>query len=99
MLLESDSLPPEKGFITPTGVITPTLRTTAPEDAGEPQGSHRAPVFVRQHQAGAGFESRLGHNNDDNDDRESVAALAPPDNAYSQLMKFVYDRFPHSLSA
>ena len=29
LLLESDSLPPEKGFITPTGVITPTLRTTA----------------------------------------------------------------------
>ena len=28
LLLESDSLPPEKGFITPTGVITPTLRTT-----------------------------------------------------------------------
>ena len=29
LLLESDSLPPVKGFITPTGVITPTLRTTA----------------------------------------------------------------------
>ena len=28
LLLESDSLPPEKGFIIPTGVITPTLRTT-----------------------------------------------------------------------
>ena len=45
-----------------------------PEDAGEPQGSHRAPVFVRQHQAGAGFESRLKHVDDDDEDRESVAA-------------------------
>ena len=70
-----------------------------PEDAREPQGSQRASVFVRQHQAGAGFESQLEHDDDDDDDKESVADVAPPDKAYNRLMNFVYDRFPHSRPA
>ena len=69
-----------------------------PEDAGEPQGSQRAPVFVRQNQSGAGFESQYEDDDDDND-RESVAECAPPDKAYARLMNYVYDCFPHSRPA
>ena len=65
-----------------------------PGDTGEPQGSQQAPVFARQHQAGAGFDSQVEDNDDD--DRESVADIAPPDKAYSSLMHYIYDRFPHS---
>ena len=44
LLLESDSLPPEKGFVTPTGVITPTLRTTALGDSPTITFTTAAPV-------------------------------------------------------
>ena len=73
---------------------TPETVRHPPGDTGEPQGSQRAPVFARQHQAGAGFDSQV--EDDDDDDRESVADIAPPDKAYNSLMPYIYDRFPHS---
>ena len=73
---------------------TPEIAWHPPGDAGEPQGSQRAPKFSRQRQSGAGFESQ--QEDDDEDDRESVADLSPPDKAYNRLMYYIYDRFPHS---
>ena len=72
---------------------TPETVRHPPGDTGEPQGSQRAPVFSRQHQAGVGFDSQV--EDDDGDDRESVADIAPPDKAYNSLMHYIYDRFPH----
>ena len=73
---------------------TPETVRHPPGDTGEPQGSQRAPVFARQHQAGAGFDSQV--EDDDDDDMESVADIAPPDKAYNSLMHYIYNRFPHS---
>ena len=73
---------------------TPETVWHPPGDTGEPQGSQRAPVFARQHQADAGFDSQV--EDDDDDDRESVADIVPPNKAYNSLMHYIYDRFPHS---
>ena len=68
MLLESDSLPPEKGFITPKGVITPTLRTTALE--------------ADIHDLGKGYRPELAEDflddDDDDDDGSSAIDTDPP---------------------
>ena len=73
---------------------TPETVRHPPGDSGEPQGSQRAPEFTRQCQSGSGFESQ--HEDEDEDDRESVAEISPPDKAYNNLMYYIYDRFPHS---
>ena len=84
---------PHEDELASASIMDETLETVRhpPGDTGEPQGSQRAPVFARQHQAGAGFDSQV-----DDDDRESVADIAPPDKAYNSLMHYIYDRFPHS---
>ena len=89
-----DLVPHESGLASASGDMDETPETVRhpPGDSGEPQGSQRAPEFARQRQSGAGFESQL----EDEDDRESVTELSPPDKAYNNLMYYIYDRFPHS---
>ena len=69
---------------------TPETPRDPPGDAGEPQGKRSAPVFVRHHQAGAGFDSQP---DDDDDDRDSGADSAPSDKTYLRLMRYIHDRF------
>ena len=67
-------------------------------DTGKPQGgSQRAPGFSGENQSGAGFESQ--HQEDDEDDKDSVVELPPPDKTYARLVEYIYDRFPHSRPA
>ena len=77
---------------------TPETPRHPPGDTGEPQGKRSAPVFVRHHQAGAGFDSQPDEDNDD-DDRDSGADSAPSDKTYLRLMHYIHDRFPHSVPA
>ena len=70
---------------------TPETPRHPPGDAGEPQGRRSAPAFVRNNQAGAGFDSQP-----DDDDRDSGADSAPSDKTYIRLMRYIHDRFPHS---
>ena len=46
---------------------TPETPRHPPGDTGEPQGKRSAPVFVRHHQAGAGFDSQPDEDDDDRD--------------------------------
>ena len=89
-----DPLPHESGLASASGDMDETPETVRhpPGDSREPQGSQRAPEFTRQRQSGAGFESQL----EDEDDRESVTEISPPDKAYNNLMYYIYDGFPHS---
>ena len=89
-----DPVPHESGLASASGDMDETPKTVRhpPGDSGEPQGSQRGPEFTRQHQSGAGFESQ----HEDEDDRESVTEISPPDKAYNNLMYYIYDRFPHS---
>ena len=73
---------------------TPETVRHPPGDAGEPQGSQRPSAFIKQRQAGAGFDSQA-----DDDDRESIADTTPADKAYNRLVHYIYDRFPHSQPA
>ena len=75
---------------------TPETPRDPPGDAGEPQGKRSAPVFVRHHQAGAGFDSQPD-DDDDDDDRDSGADSAPSDKTYLRLMHYIHDRFPLSV--
>ena len=72
---------------------TPETVRHPPGDAGEPQGSQRLSAFVRQRQAGAGFDSQA--DDDDDDDRASIADTKPADKAYNRLVHYIYDCFPH----
>ena len=76
---------------------TPETPRDPPGDAGEPQVKHSAPVFVRHHQAGAGFDSQTDEHDDDDDDRDSGADSAPVDNTYLRSMHYIHDRFPLSV--
>ena len=63
-------------------------------DTGKPQGGNqRAPGFSGENQSDAGFESQ--HEEDDEDDKDSVVELPPPDKMYARLVEYIYDRFPH----
>ena len=75
---------------------TPETPRDPPGDTGEPQGKRSAPVFVRHHQAGAGFDSQPDEDDDD-DDRDSGADSAPSDKTYLRLMHYIHDRFPLSV--
>ena len=57
-----------------------------PGDAEEPQASQRASAFVRQRQAGAGFDSQA--DDDDADDRESITETTPADRAFYRLVHY-----------
>ena len=89
-----DPVPHESGLASASGDMDEIPETVRhpPGDTGEPQGSQRAPEFTRQRQSGAGFESQ----HEDEDDRESVTEISPPDKAYNSLLYYIYDRFPHS---
>ena len=91
-----DPVPHEFGLASASGDMDETPETVRhpPGDPGEPHGSQRAPEFTRQRQSGAGFESQ--HEDENEDDRESVTEISPPDKAYNSLMYYIYDRFPHS---
>ena len=91
-----DPVPHESGLASASGFMDETPETVRhpPGDSGEPQGSQRAPEFTRQRQSGAGFESQ--HEDEDEDDRQSVTEISPPDKAYNNIMYYIYDRFPHS---
>ena len=86
---------PQEDIISCDNVIdkTPETPRHPPGDAGEPQGRHSAPAFVRHNQARAGFESQP---DDDDDDRDSRADSAPSDKMYLRLMHYIHDRFTHS---
>ena len=77
---------------------TPETPRDPPGDTKEPQGKRSAPVFVRHHQAGAGFDSQPDEDDDD-DDRDSGADSAPSDKTYLRLMHYIHDRFPLSVPA
>ena len=76
---------------------TPETVRHPPGDAAEPQGGQRPSAFIKQRQAGAGFDSQT--DDDDDDDRESIADTTPADRAYNRLVHYIYDRFPHSQPA
>ena len=72
-----------------------TVRHLPLGDTGKTQNhSQRAPEFAKESQSGAGFDSQ--HEDDDDEDRESVTEIPPLDKAYTCLFQYIYDRFPHS---
>ena len=92
---DEDPVPHEDDLASASNIDeTPETVRHPPGDTEEPQGSQRAPGFARQHQAGAGFDSQV--EDDEDDDRESVADTTPADKAYNSLIHYIYDRFPHS---
>ena len=66
------------------------------EDSGKPQGhdGQHDPGFSYGNQAGADYSFR--QDDEEDDDRESVADLPPPDKTYALLVNFIHERFPHS---
>ena len=95
---KEDPVPHESGLASARHNLdeTPeTVRHPPSGDTGKPQDhSQRAPGFSKESQSGAGFESQ--HEEDDEDDRDSVSEIPPPDKAYTRLVQYIYDRFPHS---
>ena len=95
---EEDPVPHESGLASASRNLdeTPeTVRHPPSGDTGKPQGhSQRAPEFAKESQSGAGFDSQ--HEEDDDEDRESVTEILPLDKAYTRLVQYIYDRFPHS---
>ena len=100
-----DPVPHESGLTQGTASARDSLDET-PEtfqhplsgDTGKPQGgSQRAPGYSGENQSGAGFESQ--HEEDDEDDKDSVVELPPLDKTYARLVEHIYDRFPHSRPA
>ena len=79
-------MPHESGLSSAMGDMdeTPETARHPPGDTGEPQGSQRAPGFPRQCQSGAGFDSQYEDENEE--DRESVTEVSPPDKAYNNIL-------------
>ena len=78
------------------GKTSETSRDPPPEDTGRPQGqnSQHDPGFAYEGQSGADYS--FHDNDEEDDDRESVADLPPLDRTYSRLVNFIHERFPHS---
>ena len=95
---EEDPVPHESGLASASRNLDETPETVRHHplgDTGKPQGhSQRAPEFAKESQSGAGFDSQ--HEEDDDEDRESVTEIPPLDKAYTRLVQYIYDRFPHS---
>ena len=90
---EEDLVPHESGLACASRNLdeTPeTVRRPPSGDTGKPQGhSQLAPEFAKESQSSAGFDSQ-------HEDRESVTEIPPLDKAYTRLVQYIYDRFPHS---
>ena len=92
---EEDPVPHESGLASARRNMdeTPeTVRYPPLGDTGKPQGSQRAPEFAKQSQSGAGFDSQH-----EDDDRESVTEISPPDIKHIIAECNIYMiGFPHS---
>ena len=64
---------------------TPETSRHPPGDTGEPQDLRRAPAFVRHHQTGAGFNSQLEDDEDD-DERHSEADEPQLEKSFVRLL-------------
>ena len=95
---QEDPVPHESGLASASCNMdeTPeTVRHPPSGDTGKPQGySQRAPEFAKASQPSTDFDSQ--HEVDEDDDRESVTEIPPPDKADTRLVQYIYDRFPHS---
>ena len=82
-----EDLVPQEDFSDSDRIIdeTPEAPRHPPGDAGEPQGKHRAPAFVRHHQTGAGFDSQPDEDNDDDDSLEILKRMV------HNLIRTMYD--------
>ena len=78
------------------GETSETSRVPPAEDSGRPQGqdSQQDPGFAYVGQSGADYSFR--QDDEEDEDRESVADLPPLDKTYSRLVNFIHERFPHS---
>ena len=89
---EEDPVPHESGLASASRNLdeTPeTVRHPPSGDTGKPQGHRqRAPEFAKESQSGAGFDSQ--HEEDDDEDRESVTEIPPLDKAYTRLVQYIY---------
>ena len=76
------------------GETSETSRVPPAEDSGRPQGqdSQHDTGFAYVGQSGADYLFR--QDDEEDDDRESVADLPPLDKMYSRLVNFIHERFP-----
>ena len=81
---------------TSVGGTSETSRVPPAEDSGRPQGqdSQHDTGFAYGSQSGADYSFR--QDDEEYDDRVSVADLPPLDKTYSRLVNFIHERFPHS---
>ena len=81
---------------TSVGGTSETSRVPPAEDSGRPQGqdSQHDPGFAYGSQSSADYSFR--QDDEEYDDRVSVADLPPLDKTYSRLVNFIHERFPHS---
>ena len=98
---EEDPVPHESPFVqnksrASVGEASTVSRDLPVEDSDDPQGqnSQRGPGFANMGQTGADYEYHL--DDEEDDDKESVADPPPLDRTYARLVQFIHNHFPHS---